>query len=66
MPIIPYQSLQYIREKSVTAVVDKEMNIKVSTTNYIFRPDSLEKLNQYDFIQSYVVYTKSKFPKGRA
>ena len=66
VPIIPYQSLQYIRKKVVTAVVDKKMNIKMSTTNYIFRPGSLEKVNQYDFIQSYVVNTKSKLPKGRA
>ena len=66
VPIIPYQSLQYIRKKAVTAVVGKKMNIKMYTTNYIFRPGSLEKVNQYDFIQSYVVITKSKFPTGRA
>ena len=38
----------------------------MSTTNYIFRSGSLEKVNQYDFIQSYVVNTKSKLPKDIA
>ena len=38
----------------------------MSTTNYIFRHDSLENINQYDFIQSFIVCTKSKLPKGRA
>ena len=66
VPIIPYQSLQYITKQSVTAVVDKKMNIKLSVTNYIFRHDSLENVNQYDFVQSYVVNTKSKLPKGKS
>ncbi len=66
VPIIPYQSLQYITKQSVTAVVDKKMNIKLSVTHYIFRHPSLEHVNQYDFVQSYVVNTKSKLPKGKS
>ena len=65
VPIIPYQSLQYITNQPVTAVVDSKRNVKLSTTNYIFRHNSLENVNQYDFVQSFEVCTKSKLPKGR-
>ena len=64
-PIIPYQSLQYITHKPVTAVVDDKQNIKLSTTNYIFRNKSLEKVTQYDFVESFEVIPKSRFPKGQ-
>ena len=42
------------------------MKIKLSVTNYIFRHDSLENVNQYDFVRSYVVNTESTLPNGKS
>ena len=49
----------------MTAVVDDKQNIKMSTTNYIFRNKVLETITQYDFVESFEVIPKSRFPKGQ-